>query len=518
MPLQIRRGTNNQRQNMAAPLAPGELLYTTDTERMYVGNGTTLGGNLISGFTDANAKDAAAEMIISGTHQNISFTYDEDNQTLNAVVDTSIDEGPLVADAFVGSVFADDSTLLVDAVEGRIVGPVFSNVTGNVVGNVVGNVSGDLTGSVFADDSSLIISGIDKSLSINNIDSTSSAVEIGTKFIFNSGTTESVVLDQISDDTLSDSLLFRKARGAADNLQPVTSNDVLSSINFLGYDGSNYAVAAKITATVDGTVSASNVPSKITFFIENKLGDFASPLEIGSSLDDGRSLIKLIRQRGGVNTPLPVENGDITHELSFQSYDGEKYLEHAILRVEVSGPTAVNDIPTTFSVDMLQPTGTYIRPFSIDRNGTIQIFKPFVTGPVMRITQGYDSVDAANFEFVRSRGSTLAPTNNLPGDDIIDISFSAYHNGTHRPSVGLEVKVDSFSGDNIVSVIGIGMNNGTGFGERFVLDSSGTIDFKQATLVVGPNPGEVDNSTPVNYLRVKLNGTEYAMPLFAINS
>jgi hypothetical protein len=34
-----------------------------------------------------------------------------------------------------GSVFGDDSTLLVDGVMGRIVGPVFANVTGNVTGN-----------------------------------------------------------------------------------------------------------------------------------------------------------------------------------------------------------------------------------------------------------------------------------------------------------------------------------------------------------------------------------------------
>jgi hypothetical protein len=72
----------------------------------------------------------------------------------------------------IGSVFADDSTMLVDGLNGRIVGPVFSNVTGDVVGNltgnvvgdvlgnVVGNVTGDLIGSVFSDSSSMLIDGI----------------------------------------------------------------------------------------------------------------------------------------------------------------------------------------------------------------------------------------------------------------------------------------------------------------------------------------------------------------------
>jgi hypothetical protein len=83
----------------------------------------------------------------------------------------------------IGSVFADDSTMLVDGTNGRIVGPVFANVTGDVIGNVtgtltgnsagthtgavVGNVTGnltgyqtgDMTGSVFADNSTMLVDG-----------------------------------------------------------------------------------------------------------------------------------------------------------------------------------------------------------------------------------------------------------------------------------------------------------------------------------------------------------------------
>lgn len=47
MALQIRRGTAAQRTGIT-PVA-GELLYTTDTKLVYVGDGTTAGGNIISG-------------------------------------------------------------------------------------------------------------------------------------------------------------------------------------------------------------------------------------------------------------------------------------------------------------------------------------------------------------------------------------------------------------------------------------------------------------------------------------
>src|SRR6056300_265288 len=46
-----------------------------------------------------------------------------------------------------GSVFADDSTVLVDAVNGSLNGNLTGNVTGDVTGNLTGNVTGDNTSS-----------------------------------------------------------------------------------------------------------------------------------------------------------------------------------------------------------------------------------------------------------------------------------------------------------------------------------------------------------------------------------
>lgn len=89
----------------------------------------------------------------------IILTADPITDTVTFTVDQHID--------IIGSVFADDSTKLVDAVEGRIVGPVFANVTGDVFGNV----TGDITGNIFT----------------NLIDSAdSSAITVTPKMIFSS--------------------------------------------------------------------------------------------------------------------------------------------------------------------------------------------------------------------------------------------------------------------------------------------------------------------------------------------
>jgi len=89
----------------------------------------------------------------------------------------------------IGSVFADDSTILVDGtngvlrgqligsltgsvtgntagvhtgnVSGNVTGNVLGNVTGNVTGNLTGYQTGDMTGSVFGQDSTKLIDGVE---------------------------------------------------------------------------------------------------------------------------------------------------------------------------------------------------------------------------------------------------------------------------------------------------------------------------------------------------------------------
>ena len=176
MALQIRRGTNAERLTIT-PLE-GELIYTTDTKLIYVGDGTTAGGTKADTGISSLLEDSTPQLggSLDLNSQNIDGTGNIDiTGTISATqVDSDI----------TGSVFADNSTLLVDAVAGKIVGPVEANVTGNltgnvtgdvtgnvtgdvtgnltgnVTGNVTGTVTGDVSGSVFADNSTLLIDAV----------------------------------------------------------------------------------------------------------------------------------------------------------------------------------------------------------------------------------------------------------------------------------------------------------------------------------------------------------------------
>jgi hypothetical protein len=112
----------------------------------------------ITGQTTLDAAGPNSTLRFAGDN-NISLTTDPVTNTINITLSNILD--------IRGSVFSDDSTLLVDGVNGIIVAPVFANVTGNVDGNVVG----DLTGSVFADGPVMMIDGTEGKL-IGPVDTT----------------------------------------------------------------------------------------------------------------------------------------------------------------------------------------------------------------------------------------------------------------------------------------------------------------------------------------------------------
>ena len=75
----------------------------------------------------------------------------------------------------VGSVFGDDSTLLVDHINSSIPAEVLTgtaniNVVGNITGTVDGTLTGDVKGSVFNDDSSVMVDSVSNRLFAESVD------------------------------------------------------------------------------------------------------------------------------------------------------------------------------------------------------------------------------------------------------------------------------------------------------------------------------------------------------------
>jgi len=205
MALQIRRGTDTERSSVV--FAEGELVYITDTDALFIGDGSTAGGikltdnagailgTYITADTnnskinlqqnlDLNGNDiiGTGNININGTitatgNVNIGDDANTDTVDFTAKITSSLTpnadstynigaanarwnngyftgltvDGQIDAVSLNGNVIADNSTVMVDVsantFTGDLTGDVTGNLNGNLTGNVTGNVTGDVTGN-----------------------------------------------------------------------------------------------------------------------------------------------------------------------------------------------------------------------------------------------------------------------------------------------------------------------------------------------------------------------------------
>jgi hypothetical protein len=317
MSLKIRRGTNSERLTIIP--AEGELLYTTDTKKIFVGDGTTTGGSLVTGGLSGNL----ADNLYLDNHNIIG-----QNLTVNGRTGTI--SAASVTAHLRGSVYADDSTVLVDSIQGKVVGPIDVDVThvriaGGTSGQVLttngngviswsnktnalislasltdvslfnlrpndtlkwngiewinstmlsGHFNGDITGSVFSDHSTKLIDGITGNISNGYITFNGNSINtIGTGDIVigtYAGTQTTLrlqanqtnlIFDGISTDDVFNgpSTPALSSEISRKNIngskRTVVSGDVLFSQNFFGYDGTQQIISSQIIPIVDHNAS-----------------------------------------------------------------------------------------------------------------------------------------------------------------------------------------------------------------------------------------------------------------------
>ena len=322
MPLQIRRGTDAERLAMTQPLAQGELLFVTTpgAERLYVGNGSTLGGIQITGYTNEDAQDASATLFSNGVHSGITFTYNDATASLSASVDLSNYNGIINASALQGSIFADDSSVMIDTIDEKIYAS--NGFFGNLTGNVTGNVDGDVNGSIFADDSSLMVNAIDKSF-------------VGR---FTGDITGSVFSD--SSTLLVDGVDGRIVAPVFANVTGnVLATDTSTIINNTAKTAALTGIALSGASVITGNPlfisdSGVNVVSSHDGSVPNtptlNVAAFISSATFGPS-------ILIQKSRGSIVSQTIVQNGDFVGGITFSAYDGTQFQPSSILSVVVDG-------------------------------------------------------------------------------------------------------------------------------------------------------------------------------------
>jgi len=400
MPLQIRRGTTAERITIRPVV--GELIYDTDIKSVYVGDSTdggitgTLGGVGITVFGVEQAQDAAAAALAAGTHSGISFTY---NDVLNKI-DAVVGGGTVNLD-IKGSVFSDDtSVILIDGVLAAI--NLDQTIKSNVIPAV--DVTYDL-GSASKRFKDLYLSG--------------SSINLGNATITATGTAVNLPLGS----TIGGVVI---GTGAGDGVVQGSNYN----INIVGDDSSVIVNASnkEITGTFNGDITGSvfNADSSV---IVDSVDGVVYATTIGPHY--GNVFGNVIGATQGLHTGNVIGNvvGDVTGTLTgnlvgsmFGSVfnesssimvdtDNDRIIASQVITPTIRSSTNVltfNSSDTTTGLEV----NFYVSPLSMDLWG---------------ISNGPQQGPAIQFK--ASRGTFAAPTA-LQSLDLIGGTLSFGHNGT----------------------------------------------------------------------------------------
>lgn len=331
MALRLRQGLAADRTSITP--ASGELIYTTDTKLVYVGDGSTAGGNPISGGGGGGGGTTYAissETATGGVNLRLTGSdASQDNVKFAAGSNVTITrtDASTITISSTGGGGGGSSSFLVSG-DDSVTRTINSGDTFSILGNGKTSVYFDEYNNLTIDTPSQIATGLNGQVPFYNADGQNlegdtflsydkisghltvgqvitngiqcNATSLG---IFPLGSTDIVsiggVLDgvehsgkiiqfdfgpfdpaapfcgiyrQIHNDQFCNGLQFQRARGtqAAETL--VQGDDVFGSIFFSGFDGTNYRRSAAITGFAPVPTAPGSVPGAIAFETMDETG------------------------------------------------------------------------------------------------------------------------------------------------------------------------------------------------------------------------------------------------------
>jgi hypothetical protein len=285
MALRLRRGTDAER--LLITPAQGELIYTTDTRKLYIGDGTTVGGRIVEGSGSPDLANLA-DVDVAGVLDGQLLAYNSATQKWEAVnASTSVGDGVVEGSNYRINVVGFDSTVMVDTDALTINAPIIN-------GNVYGTLTGDITGSVFGDDSSLMIDGNNNNI-IGRIRSRE-GVEV-TTYLNNTGFKQTGLAEP---GAIGPAIVSNSSNGsvtAPTALVGGTTGDGILDLRAAGYDGTDYTTSGiiRVAVDLDSTVAPGIVPGRVMFVTAGSNGVLQNLLIFNS------------QGRLGLGTPRPSE-------------------------------------------------------------------------------------------------------------------------------------------------------------------------------------------------------------------
>jgi hypothetical protein len=467
MPLQIRRGSEAERGGMVNPLAQGELLYTTDSKKLYVGDGSTLGGVIITGFTEEEAQDSTAKLFLgndptgapdNSIHTNITFSYNDTTGRLSAVANLSLYAGDLdvdgivTANGFKGSFFGDDSSPIIDGinniVNANVVGDVTGNITGNLTGNVTGNLTGnvtgnltgdvtgnltgnvtgyhygDVTGSVFSDGSTKLVDAVS-----GELDGTFVGVVTGT---YSGG---GIISTNIFSPSITGTNLYADDFTATNSISALSVSSSILEASFIRSPDSSLI-------QIDNTTLVTQELIVETPDDTRRLASFSQHHDEGGNRQVSPIVIR--RTRGSANNPQDVQDRDILGRFEFTGYKDGQYQIAGRITATAAGLGANPYVGAILAFETTNTTtGITDIVAEVDNAQQFNVYSQSATNSPIRLTSAHDTIDTNGMTLRRARGTVLTPAIVQTGDTLQNIYFSGWDgNNLYRTAARVRAVVE----------------------------------------------------------------------------
>jgi hypothetical protein len=260
MSLRIRRGTEAQRTGATFDL--GEIVYTTDTNKLYVGDGVNLGGknilatsagtgliwNATTQRLDYNGSGTGIVSVQADANPTLGGNLNLNNRNITGSGNINI-SGTVTATQFVGTrVSADTSPQL-----GGNLNLNNRNITG--IGNI-SNTGTITTTSIITNGALTVGGGVAGVLTANYVSGGASAINLSSS---NNGAVNIQSFTTNGSNVNSVNLSIQVSRGSVAAPTTVLANDVLGGIIISGYNGTSYKPTGFITSQLDATAVLSDV-------------------------------------------------------------------------------------------------------------------------------------------------------------------------------------------------------------------------------------------------------------------
>jgi hypothetical protein len=372
---------------------------------------------------------------------------------------------------------------------------------------------GDLRGSVYADDSTVIIDATSSTIA----GTFTGTINSGSNGILRTDASNERILSlqQFHDDSVQSSLTLSRARGSSTAPTTLITEDGIANLDFNGFNGTSTYVSARIKGVAEGTITGSAVPGRIEFITADSDGTLRRRLYIDSNgfivAEGGQSQI-LTNYAGGLAATIMYQNYDDANirNFIFAKSRGDFITPTSVAPLDILGQISFHGYEST-SANYIQSAAIRATAQTIS-TGAVASSISFLTNNGTSIASRVAITAAGRldaFNGLRVTGTIQPGVTN--GNVILDPAIQG--TGEVRTTGPLRVNSRVLINDNRISTLTTN--------DDIELDpnGTGTVDFQvlEQTSVGAAGAADALPATPSTYFKIKVNGVEYVVPAYAVS-